>query len=182
MMIYDRIIQCTKRRYKSKDEETSSESEDSTDSSSVIKEKMNPRKYVSDECQHILFLSSFQLSLALIFSLFCKIYYLAFLNIALFLTSIIHWWNPELGLRRTIDMTMTATNFLMHLIHSFTINSMCFFVCICGGILIVILYFVGKRFSYNSYSTVCHLLIHTTGSISSLTIYYISKNKLIDHS
>ncbi|GAB64450.1 hypothetical protein PCYB_011830 [Plasmodium cynomolgi strain B] len=169
MRIYDQIIQCTSRRYGSKTQETetSSESEDSTDSSSVTNDKITSCKY---------------LSLAMLFSLYCQFYYLAVPNTGLFLTSIIHWRKPELGLRRTIDMGMTFVNFLMHAIHSFNINSMCFFVCMCGAILIFVLYFAGKRFSYNSYSTLCHLLIHTTGTMSALAIYYISKSNLIDHS
>ncbi|KJP89370.1 hypothetical protein AK88_01036 [Plasmodium fragile] len=181
MKMYDRIMQCTNGRHGNKAEESCSESEgSSTDSSSVMSEKIDPCKYVTYECQHILFFSCFQLSLSLMFSLYCEFYYLAIFNTGLLLTSIIHWRNPKLGLSRTVDITMTLMNILMHLIHSFKINSMCFFVCICGAIFMFILYFAGKRFSYNSYSTLYHLLIHTTGTMSSLSIYYISKNKLID--
>ncbi|ANQ05854.1 Uncharacterized protein PCOAH_00001130 [Plasmodium coatneyi] len=182
MRIYDRIIQCTNGRYGNKTEETSSESEGSTDSSSIMNEKINPSNYVTYECQHILFFSSFQLSFTLMFSLYCKFYVLAIFNTGLFLTSIIHWRKPTLGLRRTIDMTMVVMNFLMHAIHSFSINSMCFFVCICGAIFMTGLYLTGKKFNYNPYSTLYHLLVHTTGTMSALSIYYISKNKLIDHS
>ncbi|SCO64966.1 conserved Plasmodium protein, unknown function [Plasmodium vivax] len=182
MKLCDRLVQCTNRRYGCKAEETSSESEDGSDSSSAVEETTNPCKYVTYECQHILFLSSFQLSISLVFSLYCQFYHLAIVNLGLFLTSIIHWRKPELGLRRTVDMLMTLMNFLMHVFHSLNVNSMSFFICICGAILVFFLYYSGKKLSYNSYSTLCHLLIHTTGNMSALAFYYISKSKLIDHS
>ncbi|GAW78948.1 hypothetical protein, conserved [Plasmodium gonderi] len=182
MRIYDRIVQCTRNCYKHKGEESILECEKNSDDLDTKEEKVNPCKYVTYECQHILFLSSFQLSISLIFSFYCKFYHLALVNTGLFLTSIIHWRKPELGIRRTVDMAMALMNFLSHAVHSFNINSQCFFVCLFGGIIIAILYLTGKKFSCNSYSTLYHLLLHTTGNMSALTIYYISKDKMIDHS
>ncbi|CAA9986178.1 conserved Plasmodium membrane protein, unknown function [Plasmodium knowlesi strain H] len=182
MRIYDRIIEYTHGRYGNKTEETSSESEESTDSPSIMKEKMPHCKYVTELCQHILFFSSFQLSFALMFSLYCQFYYLAIFNSGLLLSSIIHWNKPTLGLRRKIDITMAFINCIIHAIYAFSINSMCFFVWLLATIFMIVLYLTGKRFSYNSYSTLYHLLVHATGTMSALSIYYISKNKLIDHS
>ncbi|SOS77676.1 conserved Plasmodium membrane protein, unknown function [Plasmodium sp. gorilla clade G1] len=143
--------------------------------------KMNC-KYVSYECEHILFLSSFQLSFSFIFSMYCEFYYLSIINMGLFVTSILHWRKPELGLRRNIDIAMMLCSIIMHIIYSFYINSLCVFICFCSSILIASFYFIGKKFSYNSYSTLYHLSIHTIGNLSAITIYYISKKKFINNS
>ncbi|SPJ09603.1 conserved Plasmodium membrane protein, unknown function [Plasmodium sp. DRC-Itaito] len=143
--------------------------------------KMNC-KYVSYECEHILFLSSFQLSFSFIFSMYCEFYYLSILNIGLFITSILHWRKPELGLRRNIDIAMMLCSIIMHIIYSFYINSLCVFICFCSSVLVASFYFIGKKFSYNSYSTLYHLSIHTIGNLSAITIYYISKKKFINNS
>ncbi|SBT74744.1 conserved Plasmodium protein, unknown function [Plasmodium malariae] len=161
-----------------------SDSEMESDSSCCIEEskKKNNCKYVSYECEHILFFSSFQLSLAFMFSIYCKFYYLAILNAGLFITSILHWRKPELGLRRTVDIIMMAINLLIHAFFSFSINSLCVFIWVSAGSLLIMFYFVGKKFSYNSYSTIYHLLIHTIGNATALAIYYISREKIIDYS
>ncbi|CDO63582.1 conserved Plasmodium membrane protein, unknown function [Plasmodium reichenowi] len=143
--------------------------------------KMNC-KYVSYECEHILFLSSFQLSFSFIFSMYCKFYYLSIINMGLFVTSILHWRKPELGLRRNIDIAMMLCSIITHIIYSFYINSLCVFICFCSSILVASFYFIGKKFSYNSYSTLYHLSIHTIGNLSAITIYYISKKKFINNS
>ncbi|SOV75085.1 conserved Plasmodium membrane protein, unknown function [Plasmodium sp. gorilla clade G3] len=143
--------------------------------------KMNC-KYVSYECEHILFLSSFQLSFSFIFSMYCEFYYLSLINMGLFVTSILHWRKPELGLRRNIDIAMMLCSIIMHIIYSFYINSLCVFICFCSSVILASFYFIGKKFSYNSYSTLYHLCIHTIGNLSAITIYYISKKKYINNS
>ncbi|KYO01270.1 putative membrane protein [Plasmodium gaboni] len=147
----------------------------------LLGNKMNC-KYVSYECEHILFLSSFQLSFSFIFSMYCQFYYLSIINMGLFVTSILHWRKPELGLRRNIDIAMMLCSIIIHIIYSFYINSLCVFICFFTSVLLASLYFIGKKFSYNSYSTLYHLFIHTIGNLSAITIYYISKKKYINNS
>ncbi|SOV12977.1 conserved Plasmodium membrane protein, unknown function [Plasmodium sp. gorilla clade G2] len=154
---------------------------DNKNNNILLGNKMNC-KYVSYECEHILFLSSFQLSFSFIFSMYCQFYYLSIINMGLFVTSILHWRKPELGLRRNIDIAMMLCSIIMHIIYSFYINSLCVFICFCTSVLLASLYFIGKKFSYNSYSTLYHLFIHTLGNLSAITIYYISKKKYINNS
>ncbi|SBT75182.1 conserved Plasmodium protein, unknown function [Plasmodium ovale] len=157
------------------------ESELDSEGNIVPMKKNGGYKYVSYECEHILFFSSFQLSISLMFSLYCKIYHLAALNTGLFLTSILHWRKPEMGTRRSIDMFMAFLNLLAHALFSLNTNSLCAFVCTCAVILVATFYFVGKKYSYNSYSTIYHLLIHTVGNASALAMYYIYRKKEIDY-
>ncbi|CRG98077.1 conserved Plasmodium protein, unknown function [Plasmodium gallinaceum] len=137
-------------------------------------------KYVSYESEHILFLSSFQLAFALMFCIYCELYYLSIMNVGLLTTSLLHWNKPELGLRRSIDILMAIMNIIIHIIYSFQINIYCVLICFISTILVTTSYLIGKKFSYNSYSAIFHLFIHTTGNFTALTIYYYAKKKSIN--
>ncbi|SCM25092.1 conserved Plasmodium protein, unknown function [Plasmodium berghei] len=151
-----------------------------SDSDSVKLRKQNPKKYVSYECEHILFSSSFQLIIPILFSLYCKLYYMSIFDIFLFITSFLHWRNPELGLRRDNDMLMVLLNSIAKGFFAFSTNSMCAFIFLFGVITIVSLYWIGQKFNYNAYSTLCHLSLHSVGTFSTITLYYFSKELSID--
>ncbi|CRG98441.1 conserved Plasmodium protein, unknown function [Plasmodium relictum] len=148
----------------------------------IFSKKEKNCKYVSYECEHILFLSSFQLFFAFMFCVYCELYYLSILNFSLLTTSLLHWRKPELGMKRKLDIVVTILSIIVHLIYSFYINSLCVFICFFSSILVATSYFTGKKYSYNSYSTICHLFIHTIGNFTAITIYYYAKKKSINSS
>ncbi|KEG03534.1 hypothetical protein YYE_01558 [Plasmodium vinckei vinckei] len=142
--------------------------------------KKDPKQYVSYECGHILFSSSFQLLIPIIFSLYCKFYYMSIIDICLFLTSIIHWRKPELGIRRNIDMFMVLINTITKGLFAFTSSSLCVFIYACGIITTASLYWIGQKLHNNKYGTLFHLTMHSCGIFGVLNLYYFSRELSID--
>ncbi|VTZ69695.1 conserved protein, unknown function [Plasmodium chabaudi chabaudi] len=151
-----------------------------SDADSVELRKKDSKKYVSYECGHILFSSSFQLLMPILFSLYCKLYLMTLIDVFLFITSVVHWRKPELGIRRDSDMFMVLINTIAKGLFAFTTNSLCVFIYACGFISTITLYWIGQRLSYNEYSTLFHLSMHSIGIFATLNLYYFSKEFSID--
>ncbi|CAD2098515.1 conserved Plasmodium protein, unknown function [Plasmodium vinckei lentum] len=151
-----------------------------SDADSVELRKKDPKKYVSYECGHILFSSSFQLLMPILFSLYCKFYYMSIVDICLFITSVLHWRKPELGMRRNIDMFMVLVNTIAKGLFAFTTSSVCVFIYACGIISTTSLYWIGQKLNYNKYSTLFHLTMHSIGIFGALNLYYFSREFNID--
>lgn len=137
-------------------------------------------KYVTYECEHILFLSSFQIWFALLFSFYCGHYKIFCFNILLVLTSLMHWYKPELGPRRNTDIAVLITNVFLHLYFSFNIDTFCFCLSICYVIVATTLYFIGKKLNKWSFSTFFHVFIHTLGAFTAIFVYYYAREKQIN--
>ncbi|VWU51937.1 conserved membrane protein, unknown function [Hepatocystis sp. ex Piliocolobus tephrosceles] len=166
------------KREENKIENSSNNNNNTNDST----DSKNNNIYVSYECGHILFYSSFQLVFFLLFSLHYRIYFLSIFNTGTVVMAFLHWSKPRLGLKRNIDFLMSFLNSVAHLYVAcqISINSILLFFF--NFILTTTLYFMGKHYNYNVYSTLYHASIHFTNNITVLTLYYMFTKKAIEHS
>jgi len=109
-----------------------------------------------------LFYTSFLFLLSTIFNFFYNSFYSCIFNFFLFLTSIIHWNNPENDLFKRVDLLMVKIITIFYVINSFYKNEFEREFLSSLGLSIIIFYFIEKVLDFykNSQWVIFHMAIH----------------------
>ncbi|PFH31051.1 hypothetical protein BESB_033240 [Besnoitia besnoiti] len=131
--------------------------------------------FVTEEAARLLWKSACSLILNPVVAFYCQCYTLASLGALVFTTSIVHWWRPQLGIRRTVDVTAVVFVAAIHWMSAFLLTDFSFqvvyFLISSTGITC---YFGGCALTSRGRSMPgawCHVGLHVICTIGNLCLY-----------
>lgn len=131
--------------------------------------------FVTEEAAKLLWKSACSLIANPIVAFYCQCYALASLGAVVFTTSIVHWWRPQLGIRRTIDVTAVVIVASIHWLAALFLTDVTFqavyFLITWTG---VTCYFGGCILAARGRSMPgawCHVGLHSICTIGNLCLY-----------
>lgn len=136
-----------------------------------------------DECVYIpkihanrLWVSCFALTVPPVFALYNRLNLLAVISLLVFLTSVNHWRQPRLGIRRNLDILMVFAAVLSHAYVALTClifpDSLAYFAFVAATITI---YFIGRSYGSkgnHDIGTRVHFFVHIMGVCGNSVLYY----------
>jgi hypothetical protein len=122
-----------------------------------------------------LFYTSFLFLVSTLFNYFYNYFYSCIFNFLLFLTSILHWNNPNNRFLKRIDLIMVKMITLFYIINTFYKNEFEREFLSNLGLSIIIFYFIEKvlDFYQNSQWVIFHISIHIYGSLLFILFIFI---------
>ena len=121
-------------------------------------------------CDNI-FYSSFTVIISIIGAIYYKLYIHLIYCVFLFLTAINHWYCPQYGFRRDLDMVVCANVVLFHIYSGVICN---YYTYIIGIIIIGFVYHQSKKeYENKNYSIACkyHMLTHFLANFFNILLY-----------
>ncbi|PHJ20369.1 transmembrane protein [Cystoisospora suis] len=140
----------------------------------IVQEKKKS-VFITEEAGRLLWKSACSLVLNPLVAFYCQCYILSGLGTLVFATSICHWWKPELGLRRTIDVVTVCIVASIHWITALCCLESSFqllYLLVTGtGTLC---YFRGCAYASRGEHMLgawCHVALHAMGTIGNTILY-----------
>ncbi|KEP61981.1 UNVERIFIED_CONTAM: hypothetical protein HHA_205280 [Hammondia hammondi] len=131
--------------------------------------------FVTEDAAKLLWRSACSLVANPVVAFYCQCYALASLGAVVFATSIIHWWRPLLGIRRTIDVTAVVIVASIHWLTALFLTDITFqavyFLITWTGVLC---YFGGCILAARGHSMPgawCHVGLHSICTVGNLCLY-----------
>ena len=124
---------------------------------------------------HYLFYTSFLFLLSSIFSYFYNSFYYSIFNFFLFLTSVIHWNDPDNIFFKRIDLFMVKIIFLFYLINSFYKNEFDREFLFSLSLSIIIFYFIEHVLDFykNNQWIIFHMAIHIYATLIFILFLFV---------
>ncbi|KFH07530.1 putative transmembrane protein [Toxoplasma gondii MAS] len=131
--------------------------------------------FVTEDAAKLLWKSACSLVANPVVAFYCQCYALASLGAVVFATSIIHWWRPLLGIRRTIDVTAVVIVASIHWLTALFLTDITFqavyFLITWTGVLC---YFGGCTLAARGHSMPgawCHVGLHSICTVGNICLY-----------